>query len=344
MTAEKQQLGISTEVNKDNYSVPTLHELGYPSRKNALKYHGGEMEALSRLQATVVERKEWVRAFSKPNTSPNSLDASTTVLSPYLRHGSLSPVTMFHELNKAIAGASNPSQPPVSLHGQLLWREFFYLHGATTPNFDRMEGNPTVRQIPWDSNEELLLAWKEGRTGYPYIDAIMRQLKQEGWVHHLARHSAACFLTRGDLWQHWEQGARVFEELLLDYDWSLNNANWQWLSCSNFFYQYFRCYSPVAFGKKTDPEGAYIKKYVPEVRLLPTKYIYEPYKAPKSVQIMCNCIIGKDYPEPIVDHESVSKLNMSKMKLAYALTPHVASDAQGDEDEDPPSKKSKTKK
>ena len=123
-----------------------------------------------------------------------------------------------------------------------------------------MLGNPAVKQIPWGTDEEKLLAWKEGRTGFPFIDAIMTQLRVEGWIHHLARHAVACFLTRGDLWQHWEEGAAVFDLYLLDADWALNNANWQWLSCSNFFYQFFRCYSPVAFGKKTDPSCAYIRK------------------------------------------------------------------------------------
>ncbi len=125
---------------------------------------------------------------------------------------------------------------------QLLWREFFYLQSVVTKNFDRMEGNPDCRQINWDRNIEIVTLWKEGKTGFPYIDAIMTQLKVEGWIHHLARHSVACFLTRGDLWQHWEEGVKVFDQLLLDDDWALNNANWQWLSCSNFFYQVKRTY------------------------------------------------------------------------------------------------------
>lgn len=313
---ERAALGIDSAA-PDMYSVPSLRQMGYPARRGPpLLYEGGETEALARLRVTVQERGTWVARFEKPNTAPNSIDPSTTVLSPYLRHGSLSPALMWATLNEAVKGKSQ-TQPPVSLHGQLLWREFFYLHGATTPNFDRMLDNPTIKNIPWGNDPALLAAWKEGRTGYPFIDAIMRQLKQEGWIHHLARHAVACFLTRGDLWQHWEEGAAVFEELLLDADWSLNNANWQWLSCSNFYYQYFKCYSPVAFGKKTDPEGNYIKKWVPEVRHLPPKYIYEPFKAPKSVQIMCQCVVGKDYPAPIVDHDVVSKLNMAKMKLAY---------------------------
>jgi len=162
-----------------------------------------------------------------------------------------------------------------------------------------------------------LAAWSEARTGYPYIDAIMTQLRREGWIHHLARHSVACFLTRGDLWQSWEKGQQVFEELLLDADWSLNAGNWMWLSASAFFHQFFRVYSPVAFGKKTDKEGDYIKKYLPILKKYPSNYIYEPWKAPLSVQKAAGCIIGTDYPRPIVDHDVVSKENISKMKAAY---------------------------
>jgi len=213
------------------------------------------------------------------------------------------------------------SQPPVSLTGQLFWREFFYTCGATIANFNQMKGNSLCRQIPWrtdEKKEKYLNAWKNGNTGYPFIDAIMTQLRQEGWIHHLARHMVACFLTRGDLWVSWEEGQAVFEELLLDADWSLNAANWQWLSASAFFHQYYRVYSPVAFGKKTDKLGDYIRKYVPKLAKFPTQYIYEPWKAPIAVQKGCGCIIGQDYPKPIVDHDVVSKENMGKMKAAYA--------------------------
>ena len=109
----------------------------------------------------------------------------------------------------------------------------------------------------------------------------------------------------------------MFDLYLLDADWSLNNANWQWLSCSNFFYQYFRCYSPIAFGKKTDPTGAYIRKWLPKLAGFPDKFIYEPWRAPISVQQQCGCIIGVDYPSPIVEHDIASKENMQKMKFAY---------------------------
>ena len=109
-----------------------------------------------------------------------------------------------------------------------------------------------------------------------------------------------------------------FEEQLLDADWSLNAANWQWLSASAFFHQYYRVYSPIAFGKKTDKEGEFIKKYLPVLAKMPSKYIYEPWLAPKEVQKNVGCVIGKDYPAPIVDHAVISKENIQRMKASYA--------------------------
>jgi len=110
---------------------------------------------------------------------------------------------------------------------------------------------------------------------------------------------------------------KVFEELLLDADWSLNAGNWMWLSASAFFHQYFRVYSPIAFGKKTDSSGAYIRKYLPKLAKFPDKFIYEPWTAPMATQRAAGCIIGTDYPRPIVDHAVVSKENIGKMKAAY---------------------------
>ena len=146
----------------------------------------------------------------------------------------------------------------------------------------------------------------------------MRQLANEGWIHHLGRHAVACFLTRGDLWQSWEVGAKHFEAQLLDADYALNGFNWLWLSCSGFFYQYFRCYSPIAFQKKNDPHGSYVRKHIPELKDVPVKYIYEPWEAPPSVLQKAGVVLGKTYPRPIVDHATISKENMARMKGAYA--------------------------
>lgn len=301
--------------NSTEYNVPKLDEFLDQSTLMPCKYPGGETEGLKRL-TIYMSRNDWVRKFEKPNSSPNSLEPSTTVLSPYLSHGCVSAKLFYHRLKEVESGGKH-SEPPVSLMGQLMWREFYYTAGAGTENFDKMVGNPVCTQIPWGKNDEHLKAWAEGRTGYPFVDAIMRQLKQEGWIHHLARHMVACFLTRGDLWISWEEGAKVFEDYLLDYDWSLNAGNWMWLSASAFFYKYFRVYSPIAFGKKTDKEGLFIRKYVPELKKYPTEFIYEPWKSPKSVQRAAGCIIGEDYPNRIVDHDKIHKENMQKMNLAY---------------------------
>ncbi|XP_078108181.1 cryptochrome circadian regulator 5 [Sander vitreus] len=299
------------------YGIPTLEELGQDTAAlGQEQFPGGEQEALRRLDEHM-QRTGWVCGFEKPQTSPNSLSPSTTVLSPYVTFGCLSARTFWWRLTDVYRGKKH-SDPPVSLHGQLLWREFFYTASVGIPNFDKMEGNPVCTQVDWDTNPDYLAAWREAQTGFPFIDAIMTQLRQEGWIHHLARHAVACFLTRGDLWISWEEGQKVFEELLLDGDWALNAGNWQWLSASAFFHQFFRVYSPVAFGKKTDKNGDYIKKYLPLLKKFPAQYIYEPWKAPHSIQQAAGCIVGQDYPHPIVQHEVISKKNIQRMKLAYA--------------------------
>ena len=198
-----------------------------------------------------------------------------------------------------------------------LYASLAYSSTFSTNNFDKIEGNEICRKINWDTNDEFFQAWKNARTGYPFIDAIMTQLRKEGWIHHLGRHAVACFLTRGDLYLSWVKGQEVFEEWLLDADWSLNAANWMWLSASAFFNQYWRVYSPIGFGQKTDKNGEFIRKYLPILKDFPEKYIYEPWNAPLSLQKTAKCIIGKDYPQPIVDHKIISKKNMERMKIAF---------------------------
>ena len=285
---------------------------------------GGESHALKQLEKKISKKPTYTATFEKPKTSCTSTnDMSTTVLSPYMSLGCLSPRTMWYAIEESSSKSdAKKSKPPVSLHGQLMWRDFNNLiaHAANKNEpgtWGKMEGNKYCRLVPWDDDPKMRTAWKSGRTGYPWIDACMNQLEKEGWIHHLGRHAVACFLTRGDLWQSWEKGALHFESRLLDADYALNGFNWLWLSCSGFFYQYFRCYSPIAFQKKNDPNGLYIRKWVPELKDFPAKYIYEPWKAPAAVQAKAGIKIGKDYPNPIVDHTPTSKENMSKMSAAY---------------------------
>lgn len=283
------------------------------------KFPGGETEGLRRM-AHVLARETYVQQFEKPKTSPTSIEEpSTTVLSPYLRFGCVSTRVFWFGIQHVLdLSKSRVSQPPMSLHGQLMFREMFHLAASRNPNFHHIEHNAQVRQIPWLENPEHLRAWKFGQTGYPFIDAIMTQLRLEGWIHHLARHAVACFLTRGELFLSWVEGARVFQEFLIDHDEALNNANWQWLSCSNFFHQYWKCYSPVSFGKQHDPEGTYVRQYLPVLKHVPTKYIYEPWKLSKADQVKYGCVLGRDYPQRIVDGEVVRKRNREWMKEAFA--------------------------
>lgn len=317
--------------NKD-FGVPEITEVGFKStfEGQGSPHRGGETEALSRLERYCADKKK-VAFFEKPKTSPAAFrPADTTVLSPYVLYGALSTRLFYYKIQQIYDTTKNHSKPPVSLHGQLFWKEFYICAGYWCQNYEKMEGSAICLQIPWllkddaehdpqdPSAAEKLKAWAEARTGHPWIDAIMTQLRNEGWIHHLARHSVACFLTRGDLWISWERGAEVFEELLIDADWSLNVGNWLWLSASAFFHQYFRVYSPVGWGKKWDPNGTYVRQYVPILKKFPKEYIYEPWKAPLSVQKACGCIIGKDYPKPIVNHDEVSKINKTRMAAAYA--------------------------
>ncbi|KAK9923226.1 hypothetical protein M0R45_031655 [Rubus argutus] len=309
-------------MNCEISEVPTVEELGYEEAQQdeISPFRGGESEALKRLRQSI-ENKEWVANFEKPKGDPSAfLKPATTVLSPYLKFGCLSSRYFYTCLQDVHKNVKRHTLPPVSLAGQLLWRDFFYTVAFGTPKFDQMRGNKICKQIPWnDDDDELLAAWREGRTGYPWIDAIMIQLRKWGWMHHLARHCVACFLTRGDLFVHWEKGRDVFERLLIDSDWAINNGNWLWLSCSSFFYQYNRIYSPISFGKKYDPNGDYIRYFLPVLKDMPKEYIYEPWTAPLSIQNTAKCIIGRDYPKPVVYHDSASKECKRKMAEAYAL-------------------------
>lgn len=302
-------------------SLPSLQDLGYDGleQEEFTPFPGGETEALKRLDASLIDKK-WVAEFEKPKGDPTAfIKPATTVLSPYLKFGCLSARLFYARLKEIYSQSKSYSKPPVSLEGQLLWREFFYTAGFGTTNFDCMVGNPICKQIPWKDDDHLLALWREGRTGFPWIDAAMIQLRKWGWMHHLARHAVACFLTRGDLFVYWGKGRDVFDRLLIDADWAINNGNWMWLSASSFFYQYHRIYSPITFGKKYDPSGKYIRHFLPVLKDMPKEYIYEPWTAPEEVQRKAGCVIGKDYPKPVVDHSIANKQCRDMMGAAYAL-------------------------
>ncbi|KAI7939414.1 hypothetical protein MJO29_014150 [Puccinia striiformis f. sp. tritici] len=307
------------------FEIPTIEELGIQTPTS--HHRGGETVALQKLEEYLKD-KEKVLKFEKPKTSPAQFDPpSTTTLSAHLKFGTLS-ARLFYERIKKLE-ADNPkikiSTPPESLIGQLLWRDFFHLQQSKIPNFHQIDGNRICRSLDWklkdrnrDKNldseaESHLDAWSNGMTGFPWIDAIMRQLQTEGWIHHLARHSVACFLTRGHLYISWERGAEVFDDLLIDWDPSLNAGNWMWLSASAYFSQYFRVYSPIAFGKKFDPNGDYIRHFCPELKDFPKQYIYQ------VMQKKANCVIGERYPKPLVNEKEARESCLKQMKEGYQL-------------------------
>ena len=299
--------------------LPTLAELGHHDQPAGLAFvTPGEQGALGMLSGWTLAPAR-IAGFEKPATDPSAYaPAATTRLSAHMKFGSLSPRTFYRALREAEQAAGAHSKPPTSLVGQLLWREMFTTIGAATPNYDRMVGNPVCRQIDWDDTPELLVAWTGGHTGYPWIDAAMRQLNTEGWMHHLARHSVACFLTRGDLWQSWEAGQDVFDRLLVDADWSLNASNWMWLSASAYFTAIDRIYSPVAFPKKYAGAAAYVRHYLPELAGVPDRHLLEPWTMTAEQQRQAGCVLGRDYPLPIVDHAPARERNLGRMRAAYA--------------------------
>lgn len=304
------------------FEVPHISEL-YEEKPTSSGFPGGEQEALRRL-SRVCTNVDYVCNFEKPKTASTGIpgkpwEPSTTGLSPYLKFGCLSVRTAWHAFAKCQQGRRH-SQPPQSLHGQLLFREMFYILGVSVPNWDKAEGNSMCKAIPWSDDSKLLTAWEEGKTGYPFIDALMRQLRQTGWMHHLGRHAVACFLTRGDLWQNWTKGRDIFDKYLLDSDWAVNNGNWLWLAgVAPFSAPYFRIYDPCPGGKSSlnaEQQGDFVRHFVPELTKMPAKYIYKPWTAPLLVQQEAKCIIGKDYPSPIVDHKTAREQNLQRFAAA----------------------------
>ena len=289
-----------------------------------LYFGGGESEALERLRRKVSERPEFVNEFSKPSTMSTNemgspMEPSTTGLSPYISTGCLSVRTVWDECLAANL-SSEHTKPPQSLIGQLMFREMFYLLSRSVENWDDDVGNSNCMPIEWgELDEELVSAWEAGMTGFPYIDAMMRQLESTGWMHHLGRHAVSCFLTRGQLWQNWKHGRDVFERKLLDSDWALNNGNWLWLAgVAPFSMPYFRVYNPCPDSKSSlnaeTEEASFVRHWVPELASYPSRYIFEPHLAPIEVQEASGCVIGRDYPNPIVDRKESRRVNLELFK------------------------------
>ncbi len=217
-------------------------------------------------------------------------------LSPYLHFGCLSP--------REIESRLGSGEGARAFRRQLCWRDFYAHVLGHFPANARSEYQERYRgTIRWSHATRRFEAWCEGRTGYPAVDAGMRQLRREGWMHNRARLMVGSFLTK-DLGIDWRWGERWFMRLLLDGDEASNNGNWQWIASVGVDPQpaFRRIFNPARQQARFDPDGDYVRRYVPELARVPDRYLAEPWTMPDDAQEAAGCRIGRDYPRPIVDH------------------------------------------
>ncbi|WP_424812060.1 cryptochrome/photolyase family protein [Roseococcus sp. YIM B11640] len=218
--------------------------------------------------------------------------AGTSRLSPHLHFGEVSPRQVFH----AARGEG-------AFLKELYWREFSYHLLAHRPEMPEQPLRPEFARMPWRRDARALRAWQQGRTGYPFIDAGMRQLWRTGWMHNRVRMATASFLVK-HLLLPWQEGEAWFWDTLLDADLANNSANWQWVAGSGVDASpFFRIFNPITQGEKFDADGAYVREWVPELAKLPAKFLHCPWLAPAELLSKAGIELGRDYPRAIVAHE-----------------------------------------
>jgi deoxyribodipyrimidine photo-lyase len=292
---------LSSSVAKGR--IPSLASLGLDQEVDD-PARGGEAEArmaLDRfLDGPVREYADNHDALGRDRTSR---------LSPYLHFGCLSPRSVEARLRRG--------KGPEAFRRQLCWRDFYCHVLHHFPRNARSEFQDRYRgKIRWSYAERAFEAWCEGRTGYPLVDAGMRQLRREGWIHNRARLVVGSFLTK-DLGIDWRWGERWFMRLLIDGDEANNNGNWQWIASVGVDPQppYRRLYNPARHQERYDPDNSYVRRYVPELAGVPGEYMTEPWAMPEEVQRECGCLIGVDYPGPIVDHSRARQEALARYRM-----------------------------
>lgn len=196
--------------------------------------------------------------------------------------------------------------------GELIWRDFYLMILDHFPQVVGHAFKPEYEAVAWDDWPAGLAAWQAGRTGYPLVDAAMRQLNFSGWMHNRLRMVTASFLSK-DLGLDWRLGERYFAERLNDFDLAANNGGWQWAASTGCDAQpYFRIFNPVTQSEKFDPEGKFIRRYLPELAAVPDQYIHAPWKMTRSEQAAAGVVIGRDYPAPIVDHAAARDRTLAR--------------------------------
>ena len=286
----------------DAQQPPTLAELQL-TETVPTPMRGGETEARRRLANFL---RGPVDSYDD-NHDALGRDA-TSRLSPYLHFGCVSPREV------------ESRAPNAAFRRQLAWRDFYHHVLLHFPSNARDEFQERYRRaIDWQDDDEAFAAWCDGHTGFPLVDAGMRQLADEGWMHNRARLVVASFLTK-DLGIDWRRGERHFMRMLIDGDEANNNGNWQWIASVGVDPQPFfrRIYNPARHLERYDPRGDYVRRYVPELRDVPGEYLAEPWLMPDDVQRKCGVVIGRDYPAPIVDHRDARERAIERYRAAAA--------------------------
>lgn len=286
--------------------APTEKEMGIGAehKRRAEAFWPGEEASRQRMHAAfhACDDYESVRDDA-------GLDA-TTKLSPALHFGTIS----VRELEELLL--ERGSEGATEVRRQLAWRDFWLSVIRAFPENREQEHRPELRGIDWRWSERDLDAWKQGKTGIPWIDAGMRQLLEDGWMHNRVRMAVASFLTK-NLLIDWRLGEEHFMEHLLDGDEAQNNGNWQWAASTGADPQpYFRVFNPVRQHERFDADSTYVRRWIPELRELPDDYLSEPWEAPRDVQEEAGCVIGADYPEPMVDLKDSRAEAIEKFKQA----------------------------
>jgi len=232
--------------------------------------------------------------------------SGTSRLSPHLHFGEISPKRIWHEVSRHAAAKREsvmPGTAEVYLR-QLLWREFAWHLLYHFPETAEAPLRKKFSRFPWRKDEKSFRAWRKGRTGYPIVDAGMRELWKTGWMHNRVRMIAGSFLVK-DLLISWLEGARWFWDTLVDADLANNTLGWQWVAgCGADAAPYFRIFNPVLQGEKFDFRGDYVRRWVPELSKMPDAWIHKPWQAPSRVLEKAGVILGGTYPKPIVDRGS----------------------------------------
>ena len=236
---------------------------------------------------------------------------NTSMLSPHLAFGEVSPRQIWFAVHEAMAANSVDADNGNKFLSEIGWREFSRYLLVHFPKVISEPFNAKFDEFPWGGEPQTLKAWQKGQTGYPIVDAGMRELWATGYMHNRVRMVVASFLTK-HLRTHWHAGMDWFWDTLVDADIANNTASWQWASgCGADAAPYFRIFNPILQGEKFDAEGHYVKKWVPELADLPKRYIHKPWEADPMTLQLANVRLGDNYPLPIVDHKQARESALS---------------------------------